>query len=304
MRASTNSLTLWCERGKVRGRRFDAGIDPGRRGDKRLAAPLGRQGVMRLPHLRSMAEKASRGVVLRRRMPPEFGSRKIFVSPSCGLRYWLPNLGKVDPQLLRSAAEFVNPGDVVWDIGASLGLFTFAAAHRAGLHGSVLSVEPDIDTARLLAASARQRSRSSAEVTILPAAVTESDAGVAKFEIARRGRASNHLSGFGHSQSGGTREVRHVPCFTLDRLLEHFRAPSCVKIDVEGAEIAVLRGAHKLLSRVRPTFLIEVCGEQAESIWSVFDSYKYKVFDAALPTERRKELHRAPWDCVAIPQPS
>ena len=65
------------------------------------------------------------------------------VSPSCGLRYLRWALGKVDPALFRWVEAYVKPGSVVWDVGANLGLFSFAAAARAGSDGAVVAFEPD-----------------------------------------------------------------------------------------------------------------------------------------------------------------
>src|ERR1019366_8153086 len=60
-----------------------------------------------------------------------------------GLKYLRPRLGGINPILLGLVEEVVSPGDVIWDIGANLGLFTFAAAVAAGGNGHVLAIEPD-----------------------------------------------------------------------------------------------------------------------------------------------------------------
>jgi hypothetical protein len=93
--------------------------------------------------LRRVAEILSRGVVLKRRLPTQFGSGPLFVSPDSGLKYYRLDLKTADPTLFRMAAELVRPGDIVWDIGANVGLFTFAAAGLASPRGHVIAVEPD-----------------------------------------------------------------------------------------------------------------------------------------------------------------
>jgi hypothetical protein len=59
-------------------------------------------------------------------------------------------IGNVDEALLRNAIELVRPGDVVWDIGANVGLFSFAAAAPAGSAGKIVSFEADVWLAVLL----------------------------------------------------------------------------------------------------------------------------------------------------------
>lgn len=85
--------------------------------------------------IRRLIERLSRRVVLRRHLPPDFGGRPLLTSPGAALRYWWPRLGGLDLVLLQVASEHIRHGDVVWDIGANVGLFTLTAANRAGRRG-------------------------------------------------------------------------------------------------------------------------------------------------------------------------
>src|SRR5689334_7118241 len=104
---------------------------------------------------RSLLEAVSRHVVLKRRLPARFNRGTLFVSPGAGgLRYWRRDMDKVDAGLLSLVTELVRPSDTVWDIGANVGLFTFAAAAVVGSSGCVLALEPDITLVQLLRRSA------------------------------------------------------------------------------------------------------------------------------------------------------
>jgi len=232
-----------------------------------------------------MAEVASRGIVLRRRLPARFGRSSVYVSPECGLRYWRFDLGKVDPVLLDLVERYVHPGDVVWDVGANVGLFAFAAAHRAS---RVLAFEPDAWLASLLERTAR----SFPNVSVIHAAVADY-CGRGTLHIARRARGANFLLGQGSSQTGGTRCTAEVRVVTLDSLDEV--PPNVLKVDVEGSELAVLGGASRLLAESAPTLICEVAKENALAVTTRLE--RYTLFDA----ESGMPVNTAVWNTVAVP---
>jgi len=254
-----------------------------------------------VPLLRSVAERLSRRVVLRRRLPPELGRGLLYTTPEAGLRFWRRDLRAVDPLLLAWAAELVRPGDVVWDLGANVGLFSLAAGHRATATGAVVAVEADDWLTSLLHRSVAAAPPGTAPVTVLTAAVA-AQVGIQEFAIAKRSRAGNFLAAVGGStQAGGVRESRRVLSVTADWLLELLPAPQVVKIDVEGAESACLAGAERLLAEVRPTILCEVTAPNAAAVETILRRHEYHWFDASLPKVERVPCEHAAWNTLAIP---
>lgn len=250
--------------------------------------------------LRTLLEHLSRKVIVKRRLPPRFGNTQLFVSPGSMLKLWWPNLTRVDPSLFDWASEFVTSGDVVWDLGANVGLFSFACAGLVGPGGRVLAVEADIWLADLLQKSARGNVSRGLPVDILPVAVGAA-VDVTTFNIATRGRAANYLAGAeGSSQAGGVRETRLVVTVTIDWLLQRFPHPTVIKIDVEGAEDQVLAGATRLLSEVRPVLLCEVADQNKKRVSDLLHAHGYTLFDLNAKSDR-KPIQTAVFNTLAQP---
>ena len=247
--------------------------------------------------LRATLERVTHRIVIRRHLPLPFHAARVYTSSEGGLRYLRPSMGRVDPALLRLAAEVIKPGDVVWDIGANLGLFTFAAAVAAGQGGHVVAVEPDAVLVRLLRRSAALNC-GQAPVDIFPAAVAD-NLGVGRFNIARRNRSTSHLDGFGTRQSGGIRATEMVPTVSLDWLATHFPAPDVVKIDVEEAEVLVLTGSASVL-RMRPIIICEVAGRNAPAVRDLLAGQGYTLYDGEQAADQRISMTTAPPNTLAI----
>jgi FkbM family methyltransferase len=239
----------------------------------------------------------ARGLVFPRRLPTGFGPSRIFISPDAALKVIKPHLESADPTLFADVRGLVKPGMKVWDIGANLGLFGFAAAWIAGSQGRVLLVEADPWLCYVLQNSARRLAgKGYADAVVASCAITD-HAGPVSFTIAKRGRSSNAISGFEHSQTGGVRETVVVGGVTLDQLLAASFRPDLIKIDVEGAERLVLRGAANVLTH-RPALLIEVGELSIDEVTTVLHAIGYRLYDAEADM---RPVERCVWATVALP---
>jgi FkbM family methyltransferase len=147
--------------------------------------------------------------------------------------------------------EWVSPGDWVVDVGANLGNYSARMSELVGDRGRVFSFEPVPETFELLTANmARLPLRN---LTLLNLAASD--------ERAVRGMAVPRMS-----DGAENRYMAHltedldaglaVACLPVDAL-DLPRRVSLIKIDVEGHELAALRGMRRLLERDRPVLIVE-----------------------------------------------
>lgn len=144
---------------------------------------------------------------------------------------------KYEPEVWKHVMSEIRPGDVVADIGAFLGLYTLALAKRVGPEGKVLALEPDSENFQALKAHIALNNLSD-RIGLFQAAAGDFD-GMTSFETT--GGSESHINTF---SVGGKGQVR---CVRLDTLFTG-KQVDIIKIDVEGFEERVLRGAIHLLS--------------------------------------------------------
>jgi FkbM family methyltransferase len=142
-------------------------------------------------------------------------------------------------------ARLLHPGDLALDVGANVGFMTVLMGRWAGPDGRVMAFEPHPDLFRLLKENVGLAARSpSATVELHNAAVGEVT-GQASLVIPPGFETNDGLA----SLSATPRDsdtVISVDVVTLDDLLGDRRV-SVLKIDVEGHELSVLKGAARLI---------------------------------------------------------
>jgi FkbM family methyltransferase len=134
-------------------------------------------------------------------------------------------------------AQFLGPGDLVFDVGANYGEYSQMFLR---LGARVIAMEPNPACARILARGG------SKDLTVRCEAVGDREGEITLFVGARSGHStvSSEWMEKAVTTSGDYRwnHTINVPITTLDRLQREYGTPDFVKIDVEGYEASVFRG--------------------------------------------------------------
>jgi FkbM family methyltransferase len=159
----------------------------------------------------------------------------------------------------RAVAAWLLPGDACIDVGANVGYFACLFAAKVGRAGRVLALEPGARTFAFLRETVDLVGLP--EVSLKNVCALDSERSVRFMVAASDATESEQSLRVADARRGEFQEVE-VPGTTLDALVcQHEIAGrvSLVKIDVEGAEPLVLRGAASLLAaEVLPFFVVEI----------------------------------------------
>jgi FkbM family methyltransferase len=156
----------------------------------------------------------------------------------------------------RFIAPYLKPGTVVLDVGAHIGNFTVPIMRAIGPAGLVLALEPHPGILPCLLHNVdkeRRQNPAAAGCTILNYAAGAED-GILKLHCNPTNYASNTLLTNVFDCSVPAVDVKVVP---LDAISDGGREISFVKIDVEGGEFQVLKGAQRLLKQHHPAIFME-----------------------------------------------
>jgi len=157
---------------------------------------------------------------------------------------------------IRAVLDALSSGDVAVDVGANKGAYLYWMRQAVGERGRVFAFEPQARLAGYLRTLASEMRWTN--VSVRDAALSDS-----------RGTRALHVPGNGDSPGASLEEAvlaaghcRDELCAvdTLDRQLASAGKVALVKVDVEGHELAVFRGAERTLDDSKPVLLFECEG--------------------------------------------
>lgn len=217
---------------------------------------LVRQAVIRTPWL---DRRASRALA---RFEGRLPVRRLLAGVSTGqvrchgmtLHYRLEDMGVIstillygdyEPETTMAVLQLLRPGMCFVDLGAHIGYFSVLAARAVGPSGRVWAFEPAGSTRQVLCLNLAENDVDDI-VTVVPRAISDSS-GWVRFAIDNESSVSNRMAMPGDLEA----TTEDVEATSLD---EYFAARdwpevNLIKMDVEGAELAALRGMDELNRR-------------------------------------------------------
>lgn len=209
-----------------------------------------------------------------------------------GLKIVLPRAGPAaliyyqglsEPETAGVICALLEPGMAFVDVGAHIGEYTLLAARRVGDSGRVHAFEPDARMHAVLVENVRLNGLERI-VEPHPWAVSDAD-GETELSVGAEPALSVLATAAPHGS--GRSDRSRVRSVTLDSSLGRWRV-DVVKIDVEGAELLVVRGALQLLARPSPEapVLVFECaahnyarfGYSPSDLWQLLAGAGYSVW--------------------------
>jgi len=205
------------------------------------------------------------GIVVDLSDPPQFSMAK------------KPN-GVIEPAATDFVKKHLLDSDVFLDVGANWGYFSCVACRAVGIKGLVISVEPSAATfLRLLDTIVRNRAFN---VWCINAAVADTFGLTSIIKQWFRQSTSAHMA---HKMTAAGQSTLTVPVdWIMDNIELSSRRLRIIKIDAEGAELLVLKGAANTLKKHKPFIIVEISEEDCkrfnnkpEDVYDFMDSVEY-----------------------------
>ncbi len=216
-------------------------------------------------------------------------SMKIDPSRDSGVELSLFQTGTYEKGTLHLLEKFLKPGDCFVDIGANIGLMTIFASHCVGKTGKVLAFEAHPETYGLLKYNLEINKIENTETFAFALGDENGTAFIYDNWDINRGGASLVIKN--EASEGHEIQVRK-----LDELISPETKPKVMKIDVEGFEMQVLKGAKETIAATKPILIVEFSAlrdnhyDHFEMIDFIESFGFYELFKLSGTKERKSEL--------------
>ena len=191
--------------------------------------------------------------------------------------FWRRGIGGWEPTTIRTFLELVRPGSTVVDVGANSGLFSLLAARRDPTV-TVHAIEP---VERVFSVLESNVALNGLENVTCHRFACSDRSGTATLHVPAGEPVpvmASLLTGWPDTAATG----EEVGCRTIDDLVATagITRVDVIKIDAEGSEDAVLRGAQRTLKEHRPFVLAEVLGRSGlgASVTAALAGHDYRFF--------------------------
>jgi FkbM family methyltransferase len=189
--------------------------------------------------------------------------------------YWL---GVYEPNLQQAIKDLIQPGWVVYDVGANIGYISLMLAKAVTAAGHVYAFEALPDNFARVQKNVRLNSLQDL-VTPVHAAVIEASHPVTFLVGPSNGMGK--VSGSAGRQEVVYEQSLTVPGLSLDDYVYELGnpAPQVVKMDIEGGEVLALPGMRRILDEAHPLMLLELHGpESARAARTVLMEAGYRLY--------------------------
>jgi len=183
-------------------------------------------------------------------------------------------LGRYEPAVVSELLS-AGPTSVAYDVGAHLGFISLVLSRLVGETGRVFAFEP-IPENRFAIDRLIDTNQLHNVIQVAPLALGESNG--KKRMLLRECSSMHQLQEAYQGKGSNTYSTVDVESYTIDSFIfeRGNPAPQLIKIDVEGAEELVLKGALKTLEVYKPTMVIEIHGPQnALKTWNLLQGRDY-----------------------------
>ena len=179
--------------------------------------------------------------------------------------------GEFSEQEVDLFRQICRPGDVVIEVGSNIGAHTVPLAQMVGTGGMVVACEPQATVFQVLCGNIALNNLTNVHTRHVAVGDAEGQIVVPNIDY----RRENNFGGLGLEDH---HRGYNVPLITLDGSAEVPRL-RLLKIDVEGMESQVIRGAEQLVQRYRPAIYVENDRiDRSPPLIEQLQAFEYKLF--------------------------